>query len=241
MKKIVIQSHFGIGDLLFMTPSLEVIKDAYPKCHITVNTSRPSLLNNNPYIDKIGTKREGVMLMYTAPDTGRLPEEHNIVEDWKIITNHYNLTTSTPCCVPQIYLDKFPTATSKIGVQVLHKRIYHNKRVWPYYERLAMLEGFEPIPQVKNVDELVQKILSYKAVVCNEGGISHIAAALGTPAVVLFGGFTRPEWTGYDFHINLTVYEDCSPCYNNSPCRNNFKCWDKISMKEVERLARELL
>jgi hypothetical protein len=37
-----------------------------------------------------------------------------------------------------------------------------------------------------------------------EGGLHHGAAALGVPAVVLFGGFIPPAVTGYDGHINLT-------------------------------------
>lgn len=37
-----------------------------------------------------------------------------------------------------------------------------------------------------------------------EGGLHHAAAALGIPAVVLFGGFIPPQVTGYDGHINLT-------------------------------------
>lgn len=37
-----------------------------------------------------------------------------------------------------------------------------------------------------------------------EGGLHHAAAAVGTKAIVLFGGFIPPEVTGYDFHINLT-------------------------------------
>lgn len=37
-----------------------------------------------------------------------------------------------------------------------------------------------------------------------EGGMHHAAAAVGIPAVVLFGGFIPPQVTGYDTHTNLT-------------------------------------
>ncbi len=37
-----------------------------------------------------------------------------------------------------------------------------------------------------------------------EGGLHHGAAAVGIPAVVLFGGFIPPQVTGYDTHTNLT-------------------------------------
>lgn len=37
-----------------------------------------------------------------------------------------------------------------------------------------------------------------------EGGLHHAAAAVGIPAVVIFGGFIPPSVTGYDMHTNLT-------------------------------------
>ncbi len=37
-----------------------------------------------------------------------------------------------------------------------------------------------------------------------EGGLHHGAAAMGTKATVIFGGFIAPKTTGYDFHDNLT-------------------------------------
>lgn len=40
--------------------------------------------------------------------------------------------------------------------------------------------------------------------VLHEGGLHHAAAALGIPAVVIFGGFTPPACTGYDGHLNLS-------------------------------------
>jgi hypothetical protein len=38
-----------------------------------------------------------------------------------------------------------------------------------------------------------------------EGGLHHGAAAVGIPAVVLFGGFIPPSVTGYATHTNLTA------------------------------------
>lgn len=40
--------------------------------------------------------------------------------------------------------------------------------------------------------------------ILHEGGLHHAAAALGVPAVVLFGGFVPPAVLGYDGHVNLT-------------------------------------
>lgn len=44
-----------------------------------------------------------------------------------------------------------------------------------------------------------------RAAVLPEGGMHHAAAAVGTPAVVLFGAATLPTVTGYDSHTNLWI------------------------------------
>ena len=44
-----------------------------------------------------------------------------------------------------------------------------------------------------------------RAAVLHEGGLHHAAAALGMPAVVLFGGMISPRNTGYDVHVNLAI------------------------------------
>ena len=43
------------------------------------------------------------------------------------------------------------------------------------------------------------------AAILPEGGLHHAAAAIGSPAVVLFGAMTRPQNTGYPAHLNLAV------------------------------------
>jgi hypothetical protein len=237
---VTIKSHNGIGDLLFVTPAFRAIKEAYPDCRLIVNTNRPTLLQNNPYVDEVGTANEGVFLGYTAPDTGRLPTEHHIIEDWRIVCNEYNLKTDPPEIRPELYIPDLPAKREVVGVQVLHKRNYHSKRVWHGFEELAARDGFEAIPEITEGDKmtgLVRSVAGYKAVVCCEGGISHIAAALRVPAVVLFGGFSDPEWTGYPDHINITSDIDCKHCYNNKPCERDFECWQSISVDYVAEVA----
>lgn len=46
--------------------------------------------------------------------------------------------------------------------------------------------------------------------VTTDGALHHAAAALGVPAVVVWGGFTSPENLGYASHINL--WSGADPC-----------------------------
>ena len=48
-------------------------------------------------------------------------------------------------------------------------------------------------------------IASCDTAVLPEGALHHVAGALGRRVVVLFGGYLRPETTGYQAHINLAV------------------------------------
>jgi len=233
---ITIKSFNGIGDLLFATPTLRCIKEFYPDSKVIVNTNRPTLLENNPFVDVIGTKKEGVFLLYTAPDSGKLPIQHHIVSDWEIICKEYNLSTRLPTLRPELYINNLPVMRDVVGVQVHHKRHYHDKRVWPKLDELSKREGFEPIPWIDRGDKmqgLVRQMASYRAVVWPEGGVSHIAAALKMSAVVLFGGFSDPKWTGYDDHINITSEIECKHCFNLNPCKNEFKCWDGVTIERI--------
>lgn len=59
-----------------------------------------------------------------------------------------------------------------------------------------------------------------RAAVLHEGGLHHACAALGTPAVVIFGGFISPSVTGYASQANLFVDSPQHPlgCGARTPC-----------------------
>lgn len=67
-----------------------------------------------------------------------------------------------------------------------------------------------------------------------EGGLHHGAAAVGVPAVVIFGGFNTPRATGYEWHANLTVGE---PCGSIAPCEHCRQAMDAITVEHVYRAA----
>jgi hypothetical protein len=72
-----------------------------------------------------------------------------------------------------------------------------------------------------------------------EGGLHHGAAALGIPAVVIFGGFTPVEITGYAGHINLDG--GSTACGSIRPCEHCKQAMDAISVSDVEDAAKSLL
>ena len=69
-----------------------------------------------------------------------------------------------------------------------------------------------------------------------EGGNHHAAAAIGVPAIILWGGWSPPETMGYKTQIKLTggATEACGITYPCSHCRGAF---DNISIDEVYHAA----
>lgn len=70
-----------------------------------------------------------------------------------------------------------------------------------------------------------------------EGGLHHGAAAVGVPAVVLFGGFIPPSVTGYATHTNLTGVETIA-CGSIQPCAHCKAVMESISVADVLEAAR---
>lgn len=86
-----------------------------------------------------------------------------------------------------------------------------------------------------------------RLVVTGDTGPRHIAAALGTPVVTLFGP-TDPAWTTIDFAFEriVQVAVDCAPCQEkicpHKPDSEVYhQCMRRITVEQVEHVCCELL
>ncbi|MBI5055819.1 MAG: lipopolysaccharide heptosyltransferase I [Nitrospirae bacterium] len=95
-----------------------------------------------------------------------------------------------------------------------------------------------------DLKELVALIAGARAVVSNDSGPMHIAAALNKPLVAIFGP-TDPAKTGpygWQKNKNMKVIRanvTCGPCRKRK-CRELI-CMEKISVEEVTKAVKELL
>lgn len=74
-----------------------------------------------------------------------------------------------------------------------------------------------------------------RAAVLPEGGLHHVAAAVGTPAVVIFGGYISPMVTGYDGQVSLYVEDPKFPlgCGSRLPCPHCQRAMASITPERV--------
>jgi heptosyltransferase-2 len=93
-----------------------------------------------------------------------------------------------------------------------------------------------------NLAELAAALKMCRLVLTNDTGPMHLAAAVGTPVVVLFGS-TAPELTGPTFSLASQVVRrpvPCAPCFRRE-CPIDLRCLKGIDSGQVVEAALRVL
>lgn len=78
--------------------------------------------------------------------------------------------------------------------------------------------------------ELAALIKLCKILLTNDSGPMHIAAAVGTPLVALFGSTNETATGPYQTGTVINKHVSCSPCYQRE-CPIDFRCMKKIRVR----------
>lgn len=70
-----------------------------------------------------------------------------------------------------------------------------------------------------------------------EGGLAMGAAAIGAPAVVLWGGCSDAVIGSYPEHVNLVDDDPQTPCGSLFPCEHCTRAWAKLTPERVFTVA----
>ena len=111
-------------------------------------------------------------------------------------------------------------------------------RVVQFCHTGCSMDGVEQI-KTPSFRHALAALKNAKLYIGPEGGLHHGAAAVGIPAVVIFGGFIPPKVTGYDSHINLTG--GAIACGSIRPCEHCRQAMIAIRGREVYDAAKSLL
>ncbi len=100
------------------------------------------------------------------------------------------------------------------------------------------MDGVVNVAGRTTLGEFFAVVESARALVANDSGAPHVAAALGVPVVVLFGS-TSPAWTaplGRTVEV-LQHKVHCNPCYRRE-CPTQLECFHGIEVDAVrERVS----
>jgi lipopolysaccharide heptosyltransferase I len=93
-----------------------------------------------------------------------------------------------------------------------------------------------------NLREMAALLSEMDLVITNDSGPMHIASAVGTPVVALFGP-TDPGRTGPYGSMNRVVRFEmpCSPCFRRPCIHPRFLCMESITVEEVMDGAKKML
>ena len=101
------------------------------------------------------------------------------------------------------------------------------------------LDGVEQVdtPTFRDACALLSRASGF---VGTDGGLHHAAAALGKPAVVVWGGVVGPDILGYDSHYNLRA-KGVRDCGSHKPCQHCKKALEQVTIDEVVDAVRKMV
>lgn len=109
---------------------------------------------------------------------------------------------------------------------------------------LDLVQGPKPpsIVGKTSVKQLAAVLRLCELAVSADSGPMHIATAVGTPVVALFGS-TDPAVSGPYDTVSRTIYKalPCAPCLNHPTCDGRFDCLRAITPEEVAEAVRGVM
>jgi len=96
-----------------------------------------------------------------------------------------------------------------------------------------------------SLKETAQILAQVQLLLTTDSGIMHLAVAIGTPVVALFGPGIQNKWAPRDYiSIVINKHLPCSPCTRfgyTPPCPYDARCMKEISVDEVKEAINAIL
>lgn len=248
----------GLGDNLMISLVAREIKKHYPQKAVIVETEWPELFRGNPNVDlvlvgKVAPWYHKVRYRIEAGTTVHMLDQ--LVRglpfplgDWERRVDLF--------LEEERYADlERELPADYIAICPQGKRSFSsNRKEWgsEKFQRLVDSMPDQSFVQVgggrddllrgvvdrRGLDVLASAFVLKRArtAVVLEGGLMHVCNAVGTPAVVIYGGLVRPEITSYPTQLAVVCAPPCSPCFTSErslrPCEH-LSCLEAITPELV--------
>ncbi len=266
--RVHIRRHGGLGDVLMCTPGLRELKRRNPCCHVTFYTDYPDLVAGLPFIDNVRPSAESPNGTIRLAYENSVPPRRHIARIFSDQLGLRAADVRPACVVDRELVEGYRRDWRCLlrPVIVVNRRAagWTPNKNWPdaHWETLidrllswcTIIEvgtgnfarqprchvGYLDLIGRTTLPQLVATIASSDLHVGPVTGTVHIAAAVGTPSVVIYGGYEHPDCSAYPGNINLYSPVECAPCWLQEPCPYGKKCLQMITPTEVESALNRL-
>lgn len=228
-----------------------------PDCKIIVETKYPELFINNPYPDWVTSTHFSTTKKFIKPKY-----IVNRATSCSIFSQMMNYIGISEKRSPKLYLSDAEIQIAKsdypdpylVIAPVGKAKFSANRKEWGFdkFQQLVQWLNDRNILQIgMPSDALLNGVIDARsidirktaAIIANavlfiglEGGLMHLARSVQTPAVIIYGGYIKPEISGYSMNVNIATNEPCSPCYDSNQRQTDCEhmgCMKQISVSDV--------
>lgn len=257
----------GLGDVLMCMPALRAVKMRNSACRVVFHTRFPELVTGLPFIDAVADCEQippdAVHLSYEAAIPPRRHIARILADQLGVSVTDVRPTCSIDHSLKEGFAHQWGAARPIIVVNRKAGPWTPNKD-WPDSMWVELIERLLRVGVVveigaksereapksgKYIDlrgetslsELVAILAVADVHVGPISGPVHIAAAVGTRSVVIYGGYEHPSVSNYPENIDLYSPIACSPCWLREECTVGRICLTQIRPLEVEAAVHRIL
>ena len=258
----------GIGDVIMLTPALRELKRLNPALRLRFFTKFPMLVQGLPYLDEVAPYSELPADHLFVEYTDIVPSNVHIARLMGDRLG-VNVTDTRPdCIIDEALAEQYRKAWRGLPrphCLILRRasRFTPNKD-WPdaswisLNERLGaagtvieigdIVDGEQAAPSGSYLDlrgktsvaEMAAAVAAADLYVGPVSGPMHVAAAAGTPSVVIIGGYEHALNAHYPGNVEFYTPLPCSPCWLREPCPFDLKCLHAIAPDQVARAVAQM-